>query len=213
MSTVLAPTLLERPRLIRADEFERLLETGVFANEHVELIHGRIVLLMAQGPDHVGRVNWLMTLLNRLLNRAYGVEQERAVVQVQSSARFAPGSTPEADLTIPEPDLMLVPGPLAFRGGPYPPDETFLVIEVSDTTLTHDLAEKSRLYAALSVPLVWVLDLPHRRLHVLRHPNVDTATYGSVSIHDGPASVGIDALPEVGEIRVADLFEHMDDAA
>ena len=210
MLRIIAPSLLEHSRLLRADEFETLLETGLFADEHVELIHGRLVLLMPQGPRHVGRLNWLTALLNRRLSEAYGIHQERAMLQVQSSARFVSGSTPEADLTVPEPDLMLVPAEAAFRGGPYEPAETMLVVEVSDTTLAHDLAEKSRLYAALAVPLVWVMDLPGRRLHVLRQPDALTATYSSTSVHVGDEAVKIDALPEVGPIRVADLFAHME---
>ena len=210
MAEVLAPSLLERPRLLRAEEFERLLKTGVFADEHVELIHGRIVLLMAQGPDHVGVLNWLSTLLTRRLVKEYGPEQERAVVQMQSSARFAPGSTPEADLTVPESDLMLVPAASAFKGGPYDPAETMLVAEVSDTTLTHDLAEKSRLYAALAVPLVWVVDLPNRRLHVLQRPDPQTATYAEAAVFSGDETVGLPALPEMEPIRAGELFVHLD---
>lgn len=209
MSEILAPSLLEHQRPLRADEFERILQTGLFADEHVELIHGRLVLLMAQGPDHVGRVNWIDTLLTRRLSRVLGIDQDRAIVQSQSSARFTSGSTPEADLTVPEPDLMLVSAPTAFKGGPFDPDETFLVLEVSDTSLQHDLAEKSRLYAALAVPLLWVLDLPNRRLHVFRQPDPRTATYGHVSTHEGTDEVTLHTLPEVGPLQVAELFAHM----
>ncbi len=209
MSEVLTPSVLERQRPLRAGEFEQMLSSGLFEGERVELIHGRLVLLMSQGPRHVGRTNWIQTLLTERLAEAYGPRQREVMVQVQSSARFAEGSSPEAELTVPEPDLMLVPAPLAFAGGPYQPEDAYLVVEVADTSLAHDLAGKSRVYAALGVPLVWVVDLPNRRLHVLQRPDRDTATYAEASVYEGEETVGIVTLPDLALVQAEELFAHM----
>lgn len=41
-----------------------------------------------------------------------------------------------------------------------------LVIEIADSTLTHDLGYKADLYRRAKIPEYWVVDVPHRCLRV-----------------------------------------------
>ena len=205
METALfTPTgLLEDQRLLTADEFEAMVKAGLFADEHVELIQGRIIMLLAQGPHHLGRVNWLTMLFTELLTEAYGPRQRRVAVQVQSTTRISRRDMPEADLA-------LLDARHAFSGRPPDPErDVYLVVEVADTSLRKDLSEKSRVYAAAGVPLLWVLDVRHRRLHVFRKPDRERADYLERQAYaDG--EVRIDTLDALPPIAVETLFQYMD---
>ena len=197
--------LLEDQRLFTADEFEAMAGAGLFADEHVELIQGRITMLLAQGPHHLGRVNWLTMLFTRLLAKAYGPDQDRVAVQVQGTTRISEHDVPEADLA-------LLDAQRAFSGSPPDPErDVYLVVEVADTSLRKDVGEKSRVYAAAGVPLLWVLDVRHRRLHVFRRPDRERADYLERQAHEG-GEVRIDTLDTLPPIAVETLFQHMDPA-
>lgn len=205
METALfTPTrLLEDQRLLTADEFESMVKAGLFTDEHVELIQGRIIMLLAQGPHHLGRVNWLTMLFTELLAEAYGPRQRRVAVQVQSTTRISRRDVPEADLA-------LLDARRAFSGSPPDPEQdVYLVVEVADTSLQKDLSEKSRVYAAAGVPLLWVLDVRHRRLHVFRKPDRERADYLERQAHE-EGEVCIDTLDALPPIAVETLFEYME---
>ena len=200
--------LWENQRPITASEFESMLESGLFADEHVELIQGRITMLLAQGPHHVGLLEWLIALFTDRLVDAYGSGQRRVAIRVQSTTRFAPSTSAAAERAMPEADLMLIDGRRAFRGEPLHPEEVFLACEVADSSLEKDLTEKARLYAALGVPLLWVLDLPHRRLHVFRSPDMDQARYLEVQALEGGDEARVGTLPELDALSPNELFRY-----
>ena len=197
-----ADLLLEHQRLLTAEEFEAMLERGLFAGEHVELIQGRLTTLLAQGPRHV---DWLSMLFSERLAEAFGPRQRRVTVRVQSTSRFEATATSGGYRTTPEADLMLVQTGKALSGQALALNDVFLVVEVADTSLEKDLTEKSRVYAALGVPLLWVLDLPHRRIHVFSEPDAVAVRYQETrAFTTGDVRVG--ALPELSPFRVEELF-------
>ena len=197
--------LLEDQRLFTADEFEAMAEAGLFADEHVELIQGRIISLPEQSAHHLGRVNWLTMLFTELLREAYGPRQRRVAVQVRSIMRISEHDVPEADLA-------LLDARRAFSGSPPDPErDVYLVVEVADTSLRKDVGEKSRVYAAAGVPLLWVLDVRHRRLHVFRRPDRERADYLERQAHED-GDVRIDTLDALPPVAVETLFRYMDPA-
>jgi hypothetical protein len=48
--------------------------------------------------------------------------------------------------------------------------DLLLAVEVSDTTLGHDLEEKRLRYAAAGIPAYWVADIVGQTLHVFADP-------------------------------------------
>src|SRR5256885_16350522 len=84
---------LERQRLVRREEYERMVEAGLFRGEHVELIRGVIVRMSPQHEPHATVIQILTRLLApALLGRA----------DVRVRLPFAAG-----DYSLPEPDLAL----------------------------------------------------------------------------------------------------------
>ncbi len=50
------------------------------------------------------------------------------------------------------------------------PPDLDLIVEVSDSTLDHDLSPKAQLYARAGIPEYWVIDINSRRIHQHREP-------------------------------------------
>jgi Uma2 family endonuclease len=144
-----------RPRPFTADEFERLVETGIFGEtERVELIEGQIVQMNPIGPDHVWGVNDLVDIFRHLDN---------VVLSVQNPIRLAHRIQPQPDLVV------------LRRGGPRKrvprPEQALLVIEVADTSLDHDRNIKGPLYARAGIAEYWIVDLNGERIEVYREPS------------------------------------------
>jgi Uma2 family endonuclease len=73
------------------------------------------------------------------------------------------------DLSEPEPDLVVVPGPVrAYRD--FHPSKAVLVVEVADSSLEVDRVRKGTLYARAGVADYWVVNLVDEVLEVYRDP-------------------------------------------
>src|SRR5205807_1342945 len=88
-----------RIRPLRRAEYERLVELGAFANERVELLHGRIVRMSPIGHPDV----YAVTLLGKILTLALG---DRALVQVQCPIGASEDSEPQPDIAVLPPDAI-----------------------------------------------------------------------------------------------------------
>jgi len=149
----------ERPRPLRRDEFERLVDAGVFADERVELLRGVLVTMSPQGEPHV----WISSELAEQLVLQLERLGLRDRFQVRSHGSFA--ATEDSE---PEPDIAVVPrrpfgGPLA--------DRALLLIEVSDSSLQKDRRIKTSIYAEAGVPEYWIVDVDGGAVEVHTDPN------------------------------------------
>ena len=105
------------------------------------------------------------------------------------------------------PDIAVVAGgPRDFTA--THPTTAGLVVEVSDTTLALDLAEKAELYATAGVSDYWVLDLTGRRLLVFRDPAPVAAGGAAYRTHLtlGPTDTVSPLAASSAVIAVADLL-------
>ena len=136
-----------------------MAETGVLKPDaRVELLNGQIVDMSPIGPFHGGTVS----RLNRLFTLLSG---DRWLVAAQNSMRLD-------DYSEPQPDLMLLkPAPDDYTTRLPAPDDVFLLIEVSDTTLDFDRGEKLAAYARAGVREVWLVNLSEPAIEVYREPN------------------------------------------
>jgi Uma2 family endonuclease len=141
---VLDPALLspEVARPIRREEYEKMVELGLFEGERVELLYGVIVRTSPHGPQHDSAIGRLTTLLVPLL-------LSRAQVRIQSA--FA-----ASDASQPEPDVAVVP-PADYDDAH--PREAWLIIEVAHSSLSTDRTFKAKLYAESGVPEYWIVNL------------------------------------------------------
>jgi len=143
------------------DEYYRLGEIGILGpDDRVELVDGRIVEMTAIGPRHARCVNRLTRLFSRLAG-------DRADVSVQNPVVLSVRS-------VPQPDVAVLTPPVRGAVESVPrANETFLVIEVSDTTVAYDRDVKMPLYAQAGIPEAWLVNLPADRIEVHTKPGPD----------------------------------------
>ena len=150
---------VERRRFTYA-EFEQLSDLGLFADQHVELLNGEITVKGLQSPAHAYAV---LNLDERLKN----VLQNQAVVAVQLPCVL---SAPPPDFL--EPDIALRVAPSSrYATRNATPEDTLLVVEVSESTLERDRNEKLEAYARNGIQEYWVLNLAANELEVYREPD------------------------------------------
>lgn len=132
--------------LLTVDEFLILDEAGAFEElGRVELIDGDIYVLSPLFRPHARAQIEIMTAFANAL-RAGDFAAEA----------LAPVSAKLDNHNLPEADLLVVSGgnsPLVQR------EEVMIAVEVSASSLRHDLGRKAKLYARMGVPEYWVLDV------------------------------------------------------
>ena len=116
---------------------------------------GRIVEMSPEGPLHAGTIDLCAEALRRAFGACY-------TVRVQHPLAVDPDGEPEPDLAV-------------VKGGPRDhladhPHEAVLIVEVSESSLDYDRAEKARLYARAGFPEDWIVNLRDRTLEVHRDP-------------------------------------------
>lgn len=153
-------TELRRYALTVAD-FLHLDEAGAFATiGHVELIDGGIYEL---SPIHRRHARALLDLAY-ILRRAIDDAELGFVV-------YSPVSLQIDEHNLPQPDLLVAHA--EDGDGFVDPAVVVLAVEMSASTLRHDLVRKAELYASRSIPEYWVIDLANRQLHQLTDPTPD----------------------------------------
>jgi Uma2 family endonuclease len=150
----------ERTR-ISADRYQKMVATGVLTKyDRVELIDGNILDMPPIGLSHSA----VTARLNKLFVLAAG---DAAIVSPGGSIRLS-------DYSVPQPDLMLLKPRDDFYSGriPMAPD-VLLLVEVSDSSLAFDQGAKRALYARHGITEYWVVDIPGKRVHVYREPELE----------------------------------------
>lgn len=168
-------------------DVDRMTEAGVFgADDRIELLHGTVVDVGQQGPEHA----WTGDELHAVLARTYGDDYW---IRDQRPLTLGPYSRPEPDLAI-------------VRAGDYrhahaTGRDAVLVVEVAWSSGDLDRA-KADLYAAGGVPVYWIVDVASRQLLVHRDPTeTGYRRIETLREHD------IVELPEVvARLRVGDLL-------
>jgi Uma2 family endonuclease len=191
------PSALEREattRRWRRAEYERLVDLGVFAGEHLELLEGVLVVREPQGSPHAA----ITAQVARVLSAKFGAGWH---TRVHSPLALGEHSEPEPDVAV-----------VAGDPGDYfdaHPSTAALVVEVADSSLRLDRRFKAAVYAEAGLREYWIVNLVDRAVEVHRAPQpaddpADGWTYRSVAILRRPATVAPLAAP-AAEVPVADL--------
>ena len=173
-------------------DYYRMAETGVLRPDaRVELLDGKIIDMSPIGPFHGGVIDYL----NEVFTAA---SKGRWRTRVQNSLRLDDHSEPQPDLVLARPSADF------YRKRHPRPEDVFLLVEVSDTTLVTDQGEKLPAYGRAGVPEVWIVNLNDLTVEVYREPNF--TGYGSKTVlragdHSKPL-----AFPDV-TVDVAELLE------
>jgi hypothetical protein len=207
MSTT-APAIPPRPHhpwRLTVDRYVRMAEAGILTKkDRVRLWKGQLVEKMTKGRPHVVTESQLIRVLPRVVPDGWYVEHE------------APMALTQRNDTLPEPDFKVVRG----RMEDYPTTPTTrdvpLVIEVADSSLPDDRGEVLELYAAESIPVYGIVNIPDRQIEVYTEPSGPSvpAGYGVCTIfRPGDAvPVVLDGI-EVGRIPVDAIFPEQEPGA
>lgn len=182
-----------RKRISR-EEFESMIDAGIFAGQRCELIDGDLIDKMGQKPPHARAIHRTQSAFIKAL------ESERVRIQLPVELRGQ-----DRRWNLPEPDIAVLAeaNPEFDRRHPRA-DETALIIEVADTTARYDLTTKRDLYAHSGAPEYWVLDIPRRTLVVHCDLRADNGTYADIRAFADHETVAFGG----SEIAVNDLLPH-----
>ena len=140
------------------EDYYAMAEAGILGiDERVELIDGEIITMSPIGNEHAASVDTINDFLVPLVT-------SRAIVRVQAHLRLYEQNQPEPDL------MILKRREDYYRYSAPGPDDVLLIVEVSDTTLSHDRNVKLPLYARFGIPEVWIANIPARVVEVYRDP-------------------------------------------
>lgn len=167
---------------LTVEEYNRIVETGLFDGRRFELIYGLICEMTPIGSKHESAVDQLTRWSYR------SVDDVSILVRVQQSL-----SLPMAG-SVPEPDLAWVTN-ADYTGSCPTAEDALLVVEVAETSLDYDLGEKANLYASAGIPEYWAVDCQDGRLVVHRAPV--SSGYDSVKEFAGDEVVTPLGRPEV----------------
>jgi len=172
------------------EEYEELGRAGIFnENDRVELLNGEIIVMSPIGYRHA-------TAVNRLNQFLVARARQRFIV--------TPGNPFILDeRSEPQPDLCLADVAIDTQGHHAGPEQIFLVIEVSDSTLAYDRKDKGPAYARNGVREYWLLNLADNVLEVFRDPASDG--YRETRILRAEETIAPLAFPDV-VLRVGDFL-------
>lgn len=169
--------------------YHQAIEAGILTeNDEVELIAGTVIKKMAQGDRHVECVNKLnVFFVLRYHETHIGSAQNALVLGEQSES---------------EPDYVLVKKE-GYLGGKPLAANCDLIIEVADSSLDLDRADKAYLYAQAGVQEYWIVNLRNDVLELYLQPNIKEGVYNSIQRY--PATATFES-PFCGTVTVADLL-------
>jgi Uma2 family endonuclease len=150
------------PIKLRIADYELLDRSGAFESyRKTELIDGVVYAVNPQHRPH----GFVKDELAYRLRRALEAIGSNLHVATEQSVALEPNSEPQ-------PDIILTSEP---RGpGAIPGASVELLVEVSDSSLRFDLADKARVYAAAGIPEYWIVDVNSGRLHQMWSPQGET---------------------------------------
>ena len=143
------------------DEFHRLGELGFFADGPVELIRGELIEMSPKRTPH-------SVCNTRLVRRLILLLEERATVRGQEPITLSQHSEPSPDVVAAHyrEDDYLEKHPGAA--------DCWLVLEISDSTLSYDRSTKLSLYAESGVLRYRIFNLVNQQLEVYCEPYQDS---------------------------------------
>ena len=167
-------------------------ETGVLPPDaRVELLDGQVIDMSPIGPFHSGVTNYL----NQIFTAA---AEGRWMTSVQNPVHLD-------DYSEPQPDLMLLkPSPDFYRKRHPRPEDVYLLVEVSESSLAADREEKIPAYGRAGVAEVWIVNLIDESLEVYREAHF--TGYGVKTILRPGDQARPQAFPDVG-VDVVELLK------
>jgi len=142
------------PHRFTREEYHRMGEAGLFANERVELLDGAIITMSPQKSAHASAVSRAAYSLIRLLGSSFLVRAQLPIVL--------------DDWSEPEPDVAIcAPEPTHYQSAHPTAADALLVLEIAESSLAYDRGQKAAAYARSGIPMYCVVDLTARQVEVM----------------------------------------------
>ncbi len=154
------PKNIPKPRLISVKNYEAMLENRILTeNDNVELLNGIIIEKMPKGTRHSLYNDIISDILREKLKNVYVRNQNPILLD---------------DFSQPEPDIVLAKLPREKYLERHPtPDDIFLVIEISDSTLYFDRDEKGAAYSRAGIKQYLIVNAENNTIEDYRNPGED----------------------------------------
>lgn len=176
---------------LTVEQYYKMAEVGILGIEQrTELIEGEIIEMSPIGAKHAGTINRLSRVLSPRISA-------QSIISIQNSIRLNDKSEPQPDLAI-----------LHLRDDCYTesiptPDDVFLLIEVSDSTLKYDRDIKIPLYAKAGIPEVWIANIEEQVFEVYKSLNQNS--YEQVQNYEKGEVTSMSMLADI-EIAINEVF-------
>ena len=149
--------MVRTPTKWRISDYHQMIANGLLAERQVELIDGQIVDMAPELPIHRATYRRGAKYLEEILG-SHAVVFSAAPITLPSDGE-------------PQPDISIVKAPETQYDDKHPvPEDTYWLIEVSNSTLEYDLGKKAAIYAKDSIKDYWVIDVAGQQLWVHREP-------------------------------------------
>ena len=141
-------------------DYHQMISAGILSDRHVELLEGEIIEMSPEKPLHRKITDSIAEYLREKFRGLAKVYEAHPVTLLLNSE--------------PEPDIVVVKMPVSLYDFRHPcPEEIYLLIEVSDTTLEKDLEKKRFVYASAGILEYWVVNLETEQIIVFKQPLID----------------------------------------
>ena len=174
-------------------QFQRMIDDGTIAEEErIELIEGLLVSKPRRSRTSIVVGNKGLRILWRMIPPGWHVAKGVPIVLSEWSR--------------PEPDLALIRGVVDdYDEREATADDTAMVVEIAEANLPADRADMTRVYAAASIPVCWIINLVEGQVEVFSEPRRDGYQSHQVLARgqDVPIVIGGD---EVAWIAVSDVL-------
>ncbi len=139
-------------------DYHRMISAGILEGKAVELLNGEIVEMSPEGELHAYSSDEAGEYLIYLFGSRAKVRQAKPITLLQSNSE-------------PEPNIAIVQrlGKVYQEHHPYP-ENIFLLIEYSNSSLSKDIEVKTKVYAEAGIAEYWVINLQKMELIMFRDP-------------------------------------------
>jgi Uma2 family endonuclease len=170
-------------RRFTVTQYHQMNEAGILTeDDRVELINGEIIEMSPIGRKHSACVNRLNYLFSQLLGK-------RVIVAVQNPIILDNLSEPQPDISL------LKPREDFYESGHPQAQDTFLLIEVADSSFEYDRDIKIPIYAANGILEVWLVDIIQQKIIVYRQPRENG--YSEIKTFQRGENLDIFPFPEI----------------
>jgi Uma2 family endonuclease len=141
-------------------EYQKLGEAGIFhEDDRVELLNGEIIIMSPIGYRHATAVRNLNEIFVEACRRRYCIDPQNPFILDDESE--------------PQPDLTLLRREMHRAERLPEAADVHLIVEVSDTSIGYDRAEKLPAYARNGIAEVWIVNLKDDAIEVYRDPGAE----------------------------------------